>query len=254
MEYMRLKSKNKKNIVYCCISAIILLLLAAVYFFQFTGLGYRMTVPYRSSFEKATDNIFVNKNYSGNIKEAIQLTEEALERDRVFFGELQCIDTTIIIICDDEKLISKLGGDHDTNTLLFDTKKNYISVSDEYLNIDIIAHELTHAELHTRLNMKALKSIPTWFDEGLATQNDYREQYGLDAWIERTENGKNTIPLEDMDTSSEFYADSVEDRRFRFLNAKHEVGVWMDTHHQKGLLELFDKLNNGEEFNTAYFK
>ena len=69
-------------------------------------------------------------------------------------------------------------------------KKNYISVSDEYLNIDIIAHELTHAELHTRLNMKALKSIPTWFDEGLATQNDYREQYGLDAWIEQTDNGK----------------------------------------------------------------
>jgi len=123
------------------------------FFFQFTGLGYRMTVPYRRSFEKATDNIYVNKNYSGNIKEAIQLTEEALERDSVFFGELQCTDTTIIIICDDDKLLSKLGGDHDTKTALsalFDMKKNYISVSDEYLNIDIIAHELTHAELHTR--------------------------------------------------------------------------------------------------------
>ena len=197
---MKVKSK-KRSILCCCISLILLLLLAAVYFFQFTGLGYRMTVPYRRSFEKATDNIYVNKNYSGNIKEAIQLTEEALERDSVFFGELQCTDTTIIIICDDDKLLSKLGGDHDTKTALsalFDMKKNYISVSDEYLNIDIIAHELTHAELHTRLNMKALKSIPTWFDEGLATQNDYREQYGLDAWIEQTDNGKNALPLEDL--------------------------------------------------------
>ena len=247
---MKVKSK-KKIILCCCISLILLLLLAAVYIFQFTGLGYRMSVPYRSSFEKVADNIYVNKNYSGNIKEAIQLTEEALERDRAFFKELKCTDTTIIIICDDDKLLSKLGGDHDTKTSY--TKKNYISVSDEYLNIDIIAHELTHAELHTRLNMKALKSIPTWFDEGLATQNDYREQYGLDAWIEQTDNGKNTVPLEDMDTGSEFYADPVEDRRFRYLNAKHEVSVWMDTHQQIGLLELLDKLNNGEEFDVAYF-
>ena len=248
---MKIKLKKKKIILCCCISLILLLLLAAVYIFQFTGLGYRMSVPYRSSFEKVADNIYVNKNYSGNIKEAIQLTEEALERDRAFFGELQCTDTTIIIFCDNDKLLSKLGGDHDTQTSY--TKKNYISVSDEYLNIDIIAHELTHAELHTRLNVKALKSIPTWFDEGLATQNDYREQYSLEKWIEQTDNGKNTVPLEDMDTGSEFYADPLEDRRFRYLNAKHEVSVWMDTHQQKGLLELLDKLNNGETFDAAYF-
>ena len=246
-----MKAKKKKIILCCCISLVLLLLLAAVYIFQFTGLGYRMSVPYRSSFEKVADNIYVNKNYSGNIKEAIQLTEEALERDRAFFGELQCTDTTIIIFCDDDKLLSKLDGDHDTKTSY--TKKNYISVSDEYLNIDIIAHEFTHAELHTRLNMKALKSIPTWFDEGLATQNDFREQYGLDAWIEQTDNGKNTVPLEDMDTGSEFYADPVEDRRFRYLNAKHEVSEWMEIHGQKGLLELLGKLNSGEEFDTAYF-
>jgi hypothetical protein len=247
---MKIKSKKKKIILCCCISLILLLLLAAVYIFQFTGLGYRMSVPYRSSFEKVADNIYVNKNYSGNIKEAIQLTEEALERDRAFFGELQCTDTTIIIFCDDDKLLSKLDGDHDTKTSY--TKKNYISVSDEYLNIDIIAHELTHAELRTRLNVKALKSIPTWFDEGLATQNDYREQYGLKAWIEQTDNGKNTVPLEDMDTGSEFYADPLEDRRFRYLNAKHEVSVWMDTHQQKGLLDLLDKLNKGEDFDSVY--
>ncbi len=248
-----MNAKGKKKIILCsCVSLILLLVLGDVCCFQFTGLGYRMTVPYRSFFEKAADYIYVNKNYSGNIKEAIQLTEEALERDRAFFGELQCTDTTIIIFCDDDKLLSKLDGDHDTKTSY--TKKNYISVSDEYLNIDIIAHELTHAELHTRLNMKALKSIPTWFDEGLATQNDYREQYGLDAWIEQTDNGKNTVPLEDMDTGSEFYAGTVEDRRFRYLNAKHEVSEWMEIHGQKGLLELLDKLNSGEEFDTAYFK
>ena len=78
--------------------------------------------------------------------------------------------------------------------------------------------------------------------------------YERQAWIEQTDNGKTALPLEDMDTRSEFYAGTVEDRRFRYLNAKHEVGIWMDTHQQKGLLELFDKLNNGEEFDFAYSK
>ncbi len=134
----------------------------------------------------------------------------------------------------------------------FHSKKNYISVSDEYCNIDILAHEFTHAELHTRLNVKALKSIPTWFNEGLATQNDYREQYSQEEWIKQTDNGKNTVALEDMDTGSEFNAGTKEDRRFRYLNAKHEVSEWMEIHGQKGLLELLDKLNNGEDFDSAY--
>ncbi|MBQ9898352.1 MAG: hypothetical protein IJM44_02725 [Ruminococcus sp.] len=245
---------NKKKILLCCIIALILLiLLSAVYYFQFTALGYRASVPYRSSFKKVTDNVYVNTNYSGNIEDAVRLTKDALERDRAFFGEMECTNTTVIIICDDDKLLSKLGGDHDTTTSFFPSKKNYISVSDEYLNIDILAHELTHAELHTRLTKKALKGIPTWFDEGLAAQNDYREQYSAEAWNEQTENGKKAIALTDMDTPSEFYAGTKEDKRFRYLHAKHEVSEWIDLHQQKGLLELLDKLNSGETFDSAYF-
>ena len=97
-----------------------------------------------------------------------------------------------------------------------------------------------------------MNSIPTWFDEGLALQNDYREQYSLDAWKDQTENGKNVIAVEDMDTPSEFYSGTKEDRRFRYLNAKHEVSEWMNNHKQNGLLELIDKLNNGSDFNSAY--
>ena len=57
----------------------------------------------------------------------------------------------------------------------------------------------THAELHCRLSAKAHFKIPSWFEEGLAAQNDYREQYSFSTWIEQTDNGKNTVALEDMD-------------------------------------------------------
>ena len=57
---------------------------------------------------------------------------------------------------------------------------------------------------------------------------------------------------EDMDTPAEFYAGEAEDRRFRYLNAKHELDVWMTAHGQHGLLELLDRLNGGADFITAY--
>jgi hypothetical protein len=48
-------------------------------------------------------------------------------------------------------------------------------------------------------------------------QNDYREQYRPEAWAEQTDNGKNIILPEDMDTAAEFYSGTKEERRFRYL-------------------------------------
>ena len=245
--------KNRKKILKCVISAFFLLLvIAAAYFFQFNAVGYRMTVPCRSAFEEIDDNIYINRSFSGSIEEAIGRIDSAKERVKDFFGDLCCLEDTVIIICDDDLLLSRLGGDHDTKTCYFPAKKHYISVSDEYFNVDILAHELTHAELHTRLSESAQKKIPTWFDEGIALQNDYREQYSFETWVKQTDNGSHTVALEDMDEASEFYAGTVEDRRFRYLNAKHEVDGWMETHKRQGLMELIDKLNNGEAFLIAY--
>ena len=245
--------KSRKRVLICTVSVFLLLIvIAAVYFFQFNAVGYRMTVPYRSAFEEIDDNTYINRSFSGSIEKAIGLIDSAKERVKEFFGDLCCLEDTVIILCDDDHLLSKLGGDHDTKIIYFPVVKHYISVSDEYLSIDILAHELTHAELHTRLSVSAQKKLPTWFDEGIALQNDYREQYGFDAWVERTDNGSHTVALENMDEASEFYAGTVEERRFRYLNAKHELDVWMTAHGQHGLLELLDRLNGGEDFTTAY--
>lgn len=204
-------------------SLIFLIAAAVVWFFEFNPTGYRMSVSRRASFEEIADNVYVNRDYAGSREEIIRLIGEAKSRDAVFFGSLTCLDHTVIMICDDEKLLAKLGGDHDTQTVLFPVKKSYISVSAEYLTVDVLAHELTHAELYERLSGKAFLRIPTWFDEGIALQNDYREQYAPEAWAEQTDNGKNTVAHEAMDTAAEFYSGTKEDRRFRYLNAKHDV-------------------------------
>ena len=88
---MEMKVKKKNIISYCIILLILLMLLSAVYYFQFTGLGYRISVPYRSSFENVSDGIYVNKNYAGNITDAIKLTEDALDRFRAFLEKFNVL-------------------------------------------------------------------------------------------------------------------------------------------------------------------
>ena len=249
-----MKAKKRKSFLIIIILALVALVAAAVYFFQFNQYGYIMTVPYRSAFTEIADHVYINKGNIQNHQEILELIEQAEERDRSFWGDLRYLDETIFIICDDEKLIRKIGEDHATVTISFPSEKHYICISDEYLELDILAHEINHAELRVRLKSRAQAKIPTWFDEGLALQNDYREIYSEEQWISQTDNGKSVVPLEDMDTPAEFYAGEAKDRRFRYLNAKHELNVWLAVHGQQGLLELIDKLNEGEDFNMAYGK
>ena len=61
-----------KKVLICTASVFLLLIaIAVVYFFQFNALGYRMTVPYRSAFVEIDYNIYINRNFSGSIEEAM---------------------------------------------------------------------------------------------------------------------------------------------------------------------------------------
>ncbi|GAB3523677.1 hypothetical protein GCM10027442_50330 [Emticicia fontis] len=52
---------------------------------------------------------------------------------------------------------------------------SWIVLNKDGLNADVIAHEMSHNELMTRLGWwKTRTKIPTWFDEGVALMLDYR--------------------------------------------------------------------------------
>ena len=248
----RKRGSRKSSSLSDTIISLLIIAGTAVWFFQFTHAGYMKSVPYRASFERLAENVYVNRDYAGDKTAIPEIVERAKARDAEFFGELECLDETVVIICDDEAMIKKLGYDHHTNSYWFPVKKSYICVSDEYLNDDILAHEFTHAELYSRVSSRRMAEVPTWFNEGLAMQNDLRGHFGEEYWRKITNNGKSTVAHEDMDEAEEFYADPAEERMKRYICSKHEVSIWLGTHGIQGLMELIDRINKGEDFGTAY--
>ena len=244
---------KKKRIIIVILILILLPIIAIICFCQFTKVGYLLSVPYRPEFQMIEPNVYMNTGNALSPEEVKNTTAQAKERVTAFFGEMKCLDTTILIICDNVN-ISKMIGKNETTSLFIPEKKDYICLSNDYFNVDVVAHEFTHAELHSHLSPEAQRRIPAWFDEGLATQNDYREKYNYDNWVIKTDNGKNVTSLEDMDTIREFQCSNEEERQFHYLCAKQVIKEWLENHSLQELIDLVDKVNNGEDFLTLYNK
>ncbi len=223
-------------------AGIAVLLGAAIFYFWFVPEGYRMSIALHSAYREIAPHVYADSTMDS--PENLALVAEARARVAEFYGTLR--GEPDIILSSDENAAAHLGGDRQTFSLWFPIRHSWIVVSESYCTLDILAHEMTHAELHSLADYGTIKQIPTWFDEGLATQNDYREQYSAAEWETQTGGGKTALPRADMDTPEEFYAGTAEERRFRYLCAKHEVAVWLEEEGVKGLRDMISMMNAGK--------
>ena len=260
MEHVKKIHRIKKGYLVLIIVAVSIVTVLFA-FAQFSSFGYRMTVPLRS-FTEVSPNVYIHNDFANNKADVVNLIEDAKSRVADFFGEL--VSKPVIIICDDKKTIAKLGGDHDITTTAIFKVYSYISLSSEFLNVDVIAHELTHAETHFRIYNGRIWSqglVPVWFDEGVALQNDYREKYNETAWNDVPDGGNNVVALDDIDTAEEInvgktektYEGEAAERRYRYIVSRYEVNRWIENNGLDALLNLLDKVNQGENFNRSYF-
>ena len=111
-------------------------------------------------------------------------------------------------------------------------------------SIDIIAHELMHAELHHRVgSLEYFLKVPTWFDEGVAMQVDFRPRYAL-----REDKTAEANRVRELTTSSKFFVSDDEELTRNYSFAKHEVSKWLSVVGSDTLYSRLTRIKSGETF------
>lgn len=240
---------NKRRIVLFCASGFVIL--AALSFFNYTALGYRMSVSVHG-FVQSGNGVYIDQGFHMDTAEIDEILSASKERVQTYFGEM--LSSPTIIITNDVTQLSRLGGIHDAMHCHLFISKTYIVISSQYLNVDVAAHELTHAELRYRIDKGHVfpTTVPVWFDEGLATQNDYRERYNEDAWKIATNNGTNITDFKQL-TGKEFYKGDADKKAYNYIISRHKVKDWVDAHGIDGLIHLIVGINNRKDFNSLYY-
>ena len=195
-------------------------------------------------------SLYFNSNTPQNkldtIKSIIQL---ASNRVASFWGQKTCHPT--FIYCENSRDFKKFGSPYPFPAMTHMKFCSYIVISDQGVDADILAHEISHAEFYQRLGFYTWSfKIPRWFDEGLAMQNDNRSYYSEDTLKARSNNFKNLRDVKKFISGKQFSEEGTPEQvTLNFMTAKHIVNKW----YTKEKLDNFIKdMNSGKSFEDAF--
>ena len=104
-----------------------------------------------------------------------------------------------------------------------------------------------HAELADRVGYwRRLIEIPTWFDEGVAMQVDFRPRYDLPS-----SKPVDTNYVRNLETAREFFKSSDSGLVKNYASAKFEVANLLSDIGKQNLYQRLERIKNGEEFDTV---
>ncbi len=221
--------------------------------------------PSSLGMERVAPKVFVNHEMSSeDRKKVARIVTEAKGKIITFYGST--ISAPDILICSTYECFSGLGGTAQRGLQL---GKSKILISPKGISIPILAHELSHAELRTRMNARmdgifGIPSMPTWFDEGLAVAVSDEPAHCEKIW-EEVVASKRTVPkLEELGSLKEWnkavkqfgdvdYSRGVPGKIcVVYATAGHEVRKWYQRVGRDGLLKLIDKVQSGDDFERSF--
>ncbi|WP_432286159.1 hypothetical protein SLT36_05085 [Aminobacter sp. BA135] len=111
-------------------------------------------------------------------------------------------------------------------------------------NVDVVAHELMHAEIVDRVGVLAkFTELPTWFDEGLAMQVDFRPEYDIAGGA-----NAETKSVRALQSAGDFYVPDSAQLTYNYASAKAEVALWTRRVGYASVLAQLERLRRGEAF------
>lgn len=151
-----------------------------------------------------------------------------------------------IVFFEPSRLTQALGLNR-TGSTGFVPGASCVLIGPDGRNVDVVAHELMHAEIVDRSGYWArLWQLPVWLDEGLAMQVDRRGHY---AWTPQQAAGGSAF-VRRLERASQFFSADADQLRHHYAAAKQETCDWLQQQ-PDGLYPLLQQLREGESGASA---
>ena len=177
------------------------------------------------------------------------------------------ISRPIVHACISKECYESFGGRGAERAKIFGDR---ILLSPRGLNWHYLAHEWSHDEIRTRLSFSAWRHMPQWFDEGVAVaiseapeNSESHWQFLIDSNVPRPSRDE-LLTFKSMKQwleavhrygevkNLERKAKGEAEVRPVYTAAGHEVRPWLAKSGSSGLLRFIERLNSGEDFDSAY--
>ena len=154
--------------------------------------------------------------------------------------------TPSVLACFSAGCYSRIGGGGERGVAVLNRA---VLLSPRGIDPVIAAHELSHVEFHERLGARR-KQVPQWFDEGLAVLVSNDSRYLL---ANTTGDRCRAVSNEELPSSLDAWLKAATADQQVYAKAACRVSRWVDPHGgHRAILDLIDRLNQGEPFTTAF--
>jgi len=206
-----------------------------------------------TEYERIAESVYVHPNMD-DWDRAMLLRTVIGSRERLahFFGSVT--SQPVIIAGHVPEVMEDFGADRSAPGMNYLTPfGSFVIIGPKGLNLDVVSHELAHAELGQRLGWwKKRQQVPAWFDEGLALMLDHRYRGTERMWHTLTNSGKKAPSLTELSNMSDFNRFSQISPIISYVTAKKEVARWWEHVGLKGLEQLITDLKQGQDFLVSY--
>ena len=180
-------------------------------------------------------------------RDFFRLHEEAKLRITNTFGATRA--SAGIVIGSTEALRDLIPGAGSHASTIDIPYRSCVVVGPNGHDVNVLAHEALHAEIHQRVgHWYRLTQIPTWFDEGLAMQGDFRERYLWSFRFGAVDSGT----VKQWTSRSQFFSGDDEELTRHYAMAKEEVRLWVEELGREDVYGFLERVRRGDRFQETY--
>lgn len=242
-----------------------LLILPLAYFAAFPQIFYCQLVNYSSDFQQLAPAVWVDKNTPEHQRVYLlfEIHEARKRLGTLWDSPVQSHAT--IIFCQTPEQYEWYCQDGEGAGCSLGTPwgSSWIIINPYGRNPDVLAHEMCHDELYTRLGwLTTQRQIPQWFNEGLALMIDQRFTTATDSlrryeefhdhWQQQSHGQQTVLELNELRSLTDFFSGSSDRVMLAYMTGGREVSRWLSVVGRQRLKKLVEAVRLGSDFRDAY--